>query len=1245
MFARTRFYGFLFLFFLGVIASLTAQQEAFRVYVPVNEQGEPTGDQIYISESFRDELLRASRDSGTFRKNWSITGAKYLCSFSLAAQPQPVSGPTLTNFRAIYEIHLETDNATIVLPKLPILPEGTKWDGLMIQPVSLPATASDSQTPALNQLFFHVERQEPGRHTLEIALNPVVEQVDTVRRIALPSIPKVADAVLELNLSPDMPTISVEESLGQITDEPGKLSVQLGPTEKLTLTWNDNTVRPSQTGVESEQLYLLSAQANQLGVSVLHKFRITGEKIQQLDLVADPALLRSGSPIYYDPVYESPTDTAFPTFETRSLSDGLTRVVFREPISGQFTLRVNYFLRNFSGIGVVRFPQIPTSPYRVTQCWIGVRSVPTLEFDSLPPSTINLERFRQEWGTAPDDRSDRFWAAYEARSLPSSWMLSIRARKPTLHAKIRQAVLVHQSRTDYFVETALESNGSRFSSSYFVPENLRIERVDARVVGTTISDSSYQIPIDWRLCPPSPETPDGLRVLSILSESPFREKQEITIKGFLPGVAGESVRNLPLVRLEQAETEEYQVDIFHDPSVVLAEASLPTTFWKKSETFPTVQSEFIGGIPYGTWTNSPAQGLSISPAISRAAIPETEMSPIRLSVIPNAPEISGRQTTQLSWNVNTNRFEITTIFDLFIENGELNSFRLRYDDQCEFPPTIIPATKTEELSDEGERFVVLRFSQPLSGKTHFTIKATTNAASESVSLPKIFPSEPYSIKHYVVLPNDHLLRPIQWEKNQLLSVEAEESEEILRWFDTVSRESETGSPSPVSVSLPTSENYEVLTVSGPDFNARLIPSGNRPTVHLNDVQLYLRKNGYISGVSTFDLQGNGTDHCVLILPEPYELVSITAGGVTARGTPLAPGRWMFDLWSSQLPQKVEVVFRGRFTVANESTEETLLPMYVSERLETLPIELPSLESTNVLGTIWTLVMETPNRSRPLRFLVDQNRQTGIPHSEAEKTGAVLPRSARDAVSCLIYMDLFRISNMEAMIHSISTNLNAPQADVISWYSFWGRSWWGFRRELDSLLLSRQMDPQTGDTTFWKNSLFSGGDELPQSMKRIFDSTKRPEQLAQEFTESYEKAIPASLQPQDREWESDAGESTAFAVFRTSYSENISYLFGVSGGELTVLHIVSLPEQPTLLENRAVRFTLGFLAISVGVILIRAVHPRRLFRQYPFFVGHFVAILLWLLLPPGFLGLALLPLLWLAILWPGWKHSSHSYPGA
>ena len=1228
-----RFYGSLLIwgtvFFLGWIAPLASQQAVYPVFVPVDDQGEPVGDLYYVPEELR-QLLLANQDAGVFRKNWSITGAKYLCSFSFNARPQQGQGSTSINFKAVYEINLEAESATIILPNLPVLPGGTKWDDLMVRPVSFPVPENvpenDSQPPGPGQLLIHVEGQKPGQHLLEISLNPTVEQVGAVgRRIVLPSIPKVADAVLELNLSPEMPTISVEESLGQTTDVPGKRTVQLGPTEKLTLTWNDNTARASQSVVETEQFYLLSAQANQIGVSVLHKFRIAGEKIKQLDLVFDPALSPTGNP-----THENPAEGGRLSFEPISPSEGLTRLIFREPVSGSITLRVNYRIKDFSGIGVVRFPRIPPSPYRLIRCWVGVSSAQALEFDSLPDSTVNLERFRQEWGTVSEDR---FLAAYEAGSLPSFWMLSVRAKKPTTHAKTRQAILIHQNRIDYFVETTLESDGSRFSHSFLVPENLRIGQVEARTVNTAIADSySYQpIPIDWRLCPPSPETPEGFRVLSILSETPFREreKQEVTLRGAILTMADEPVRNLLLVQAEQTETEEHRLDIFHDPLVVVQEISLPES-WKKSEELPLVKPEFLSAIPCGTWASDAAQ----------------EKSPIRLKVIPNSPQVSGRQITWLSWNVSTERFEVTTTFDLLVEDGELSTLRLRYDDQCEFPPTAVPSMRMEEVLDEEERSILLRFPQPLSGKTVLTLKSTVNAVPESVSLPKIVPGEPFSIRHYVVLPNDHVGRLVQWEKNQLLPVQAAESEEILQSLE----KSEADLPSSRSAILATSENYEVLMVAGQDFNARLVPMGGRPTVPLNDVHLYLRKNGYISGVSTFDLQGNGTDSCVLILPESYELVSITSGGITTRGTELSPGRWRFDLWSSQLPQKVEVVFRGQLTPRSagnllfdirhgEVSEESLLPMYVSENQETLSIPLPSLESTNVLGTIWTLAMETPTHSRPLRFFVDQNRrQESEEASEEETANTVLPLSAREAIPCLIFMNSIRLSNMETLMSGVSTTLSSPPEDIARWYSFWGRSWWGFQRELDSLLISQQVDPRIASSNPWRRSLFQTKNQLPKSMERIFDSKQRPDQLRQELTELYKKAIPASLQAQSREFESDLNESTAFAAFRMSYSENISYLFGASGGEVETLYVVSLPDQPTLWENETVRWTLGVLVVSCSLILVRWIHPRRLFRQYPFFIGHFVAILLWLLLPPGFLGLALLPLLWLAMLWPSWKRS-------
>ena len=1296
MLERCQSYGFLFLweavFFFWLVfglgnGPLNAQPQVpesmpkYRVYVPANDQGEPEGDHYYISASLLNELRKASLDSAVLRKYWSIVGAKYQCSFSLNSVPQGL-GPSLTNFKAVYEINLETENATIVLPMFPIQPEATKWDGLAIQPVVLAPTNSppqevrDAVTPNTdttgNQWLIHVERQKPGKHVLEFVLKPTVEQVDAIaRRVFLPAIPKVADAVLDLNLSPDMPTISVEEALGQSSDTPGKLSVQLGPTEKLTLTWNDNTVRPPQTVVESEQLYLLSAQTNQIGIRVLHKFRISGGKIQQLDLVADPALTLSGNPIC-----ESSSDAVLPSFETNTPSEGLTRLVFKEPISGLLTLRVNYIFRNFSGIGVIRFPQIPKPPHRIGKCWVGIQSAPTLEFDLLPASTINLDRFKQDWGTLSDER---LLAAYDYESIVPGWTLSIRARKPTILAKIRQSVLLRQNRTDCFLETSLQSDGSCFSYSFLIPESIRIERVDARIVDAASSDM-YQIPVDWRILPSQNASATsseangiqksykaGYTILSVLSERPFRDKHEITVRGVIPADANQMDRELPLFHLNSVDGEEYRVDIFRDSRIVLQDFQFPAP-WQKGDSLPELKTELPGGIPWGIWmTPSADENTQLTPIVPAVRMMPDSL-PIRYRWAPNTPTISGRQITQVSWNINSDRLETLTTFDLLVEKGELNIFRLRYDAQCDFPPMLSPPMKVEEYHEEGTRFVLLTPAVPLSGNVQFTVKATSGSSMESVFLPRIFPAEPIPIKHYIALPSDHLMRPVQWNKNQLLPVDTTESETILQRLGTLSQESDvvvsTGPPAdsttpPVPPSPPTSENHEVLLAAGPDYGAQLNPMDNRPTVQLNDVHLHLRKNGFISGVSSFDIRGEGADHCVLVLPAPYELVSITSGGITTQGIPLSPERWRFDIWSSPLPQKIEVVFRGWISAtpnaatSNDSdsainavstvlpSEDNLLPMYTSNEKQLLPINLPFLESTNVAGTIWTLAMETSNRPAPTRFFVEQAQQSGSEQltefDSVKEEDTALPLSAREAIPGLILLDLIRLSNMETMSSVVSSSIGSIPGDTSSWFSLWGRSWWGFRRELDSLLFSQQTEP----TVNWRKSLFRSSGKLPESIRKILDSTRKPEQLGQELAESYEKLLPGPLRAQSIEFENDVNRSTAFATFRMSYSENISYLFGVSGDAVRTLNVVSVPEKPTLWENEMVHWSLAFLAVSLGIFLLKCLHPRRLFNQYPFFIGHFVAILLWLLLPPGFLGLAFLPLLWLAMLWPSWSRFSRN----
>ncbi len=1245
----------------------------YKVFIPTDADGNPLGD-YFVPGGMLREFSLARTEQGSAQDHWMIVAAKYQGTFSLntnlpTAPGLPLQGVSISGMRAVFEIELESENATLILPPFPLLPEGSKWDGQPIQAfvpkktISRPIDEGEKERnfSEAEFLVFSLTQQKKGKHLLELALNPEIKQVDEIQRRISFEIPKIPDAILELYLSPDMPTVTVEDSLGPLNNEPGKLTAKLGPSDRLSLSWVDDTLRTGQAAAEQEQLFWLRARPNQIDVAARYKFRIVSGKLGQLYIAADPKMQMIGPPSCDSP--EAKIDST----EAVANNPGVYRIVFQEPVSGSVTIQANYlYLRNFSGIGIVRLPEIPETKIKPGKSLLAVSLDPILECDPLQPSTATIDRFQQDWGPSEDVP----FAVYNLPMSDSSWNLAIRAKPLEVRAAVRQSILVRPNQSHLFFEASLETRDQIFEQTLFIPEFMEIERVEIR-------EARNFIPVRWAPRNGAIEVPDRapspkkyrFREVTIFSEKPLSGSFEISVRGRLLSVDGND-RNIPILVLGQVATESCHIDIFRDPSVLLHSLSFPTS-WKKTE-YPGERKEIpLDGILLGSWQIPPESFAACLPAFGNSssnakAVPREEafFETASYSAVPNKPVLSGRQISKLQRNLNNDRWEMVVDFKLNIVEGELNSIRLLYDENCGSTPTITPPMKWEILpAREGTgRILELLPSQPIGGAAWFSIKTTVNVPSESVALPKVALEGNPSLKHYVVLPTKLQLKPIEWDKKRLSAVDPSEIADFL------SGRRPDGDAKPTDAHAPkVSEDLAVLLANGPDFSVSINARGNRPNVQLNDVNLYLRKNGVISGISSFDLRGDGADHCILTLPDEFELVRIASGGITSKGTSLSPGRWRVEIWPNHLPQKIEVIFQGRIPEASrriaptaeveiafptketrDARAEQVLPFFTSPDPHSLTILLPQLESVPVVETVWTMTLENPERSGPVRYFVKQQsdgKTASLPEQSqgqeavfaAWEKEAVSALSYREAIPILLRIDLTRLSNMQKMMEASAGSLPSSRTDITRWYSYWGRNWWGLKKEMDSLanFLESEGNKSCPNTVFRSQSSLSG--PLATLFGLIQTSEQNLKESRRSLQESYEKTVALfGLESQDREFaEAETLQTNAFTIFRMNQLENTSYLFGVSGENVETLQLVSFPKKAGPWDHATIRWSIAAL-LGMGLIfMVRGIHPRRLFRQYPFFVGTALAIVFWLVLAPGILGLVLLPLIWLAMIWPAW----------
>ena len=165
-------------------------------------------------------------------------------------------------------------------------------------------------------------------------------------------------------------------------------------------------------------------------------------------------------------------------------------------------------------------------------------------------------------------------------------------------------------------------------------------------------------------------------------------------------------------------------------------------------------------------------------------------------------------------------------------------------------------------------------------------------------------------------------------------------------------------------------------------------------------------------MARFDLTPAGNLSCRLQAPPACEIVAARVEGVPVNLTPLEAGEnvWELELSSSQLPQRLEVVFQGQLARPSGAEWNLIAPKLTS-----------ATGDLEVAQTLWTVL--GPQGTRPLE-------------------------SADDSVVSLQHQQMARIEALAELLQGAETTaLALPKDDTANWYSLWARRLAVAQREL------------------------------------------------------------------------------------------------------------------------------------------------------------------------------------------------------
>ncbi|ASV75915.1 hypothetical protein THTE_3313 [Thermogutta terrifontis] len=304
--------------------AVPASPPVYRVFIPVDERGQPVGQEVYVPEEFYKQLQRRASPLNETPPGWQFAGAVYRGTFSPA---NTADRWEITDFSVTLECLLSDAPATLDFPLgsdvlVPSL------DELLID--GRPASAT------WNSGRLRVTISDPGRHRLRIPFKVQPSLQGSVTEVS-GAIPPVVNARLELAGSPEFLRVEFPSALGRVERDPesGAWAAELGPTGQLVVRWATGQPLFGDTSPESDVLYVLDLRPEGFHWTVRWKLRSFTSARNQLQLVCDPDLtlvsLTAASPVQVQPLLSEVDQQVFNlTFSGLVPSDQIVTAEFSQ---------------------------------------------------------------------------------------------------------------------------------------------------------------------------------------------------------------------------------------------------------------------------------------------------------------------------------------------------------------------------------------------------------------------------------------------------------------------------------------------------------------------------------------------------------------------------------------------------------------------------------------------------------------------------------------------------------------------------------------------------------------------------------------------------------------------------------------------------------------------------------------------------------------------------------------------------
>ena len=1192
-------------------------EEPARVFFPYGDDLKPLkNDYVWVPESLHRKLSALIASQENLENPWRLSAASYEGTVSYNAFTQTLS---LFHLKATYTVVLETQRAMIRLPMMALPPDGgAKFDRQPIYPIF-----------HQDELLFDVTGSTPGEHTLELTLTPPLFETGSEEGVHI-DIPRVPDAKLELRLPPDAPPIRVNGARGSVRLGGDLLSVRLGPTDRIVLEREEEPGKIGSAQVEVEQLFQLRALSSQTSLSARFRFRISGGKVQTLYFQNDPRYFLAQCSC--DEVQLSPT------IQRESLQSDQIRVTFKKPVSGIVTLRAEYVVRDFSGIGQIRLPRIRAARARITRSWLALFETPMVEFVRLFPSDVAVGTFQNLW-----EGDETPLAVYDLMQPDPAWTASIRLKSPRQSVRETLTYFCNAASTSVDYSADYQTDGEVFRLSLRVPETFRCDEV-------ALTDSGGEA-IE------KPEVFSDSGRLYLFFQRPLTGNCRIHLTGRLKTEIDREVAFEPLA-MEDVPSEPISFDVFRDESVQVrlknvSDFTDDSPVKAREETHGR-KALFVGG-----------------GKIAQVA----EFDPVRLLIERNVPKIGGQVRTVL-FNRAGDRWEILSDYFLNVEEGIVDRFEIELDESCVGPVTVEPNVSFRVQPRGKEQTLTILPAKPVEGAFAFRIRTPIQYGSDTLRLPRValtFPSTDAGsgLKTRFFLPAVDALRQTRY----VWTVENMRFCDPAAGADFTENEMNQGRLSPAVSALAAAapvaetpfrapedfpavvtqlsglapEDFLIYEATAPDCHAVFSAGRSDAQTFGAETNFFIRRDGSVYGETVMDVRLGGASECELHLAKRAILLSVTIDGIPTPAEQETSGVWRLSTSSQAVGRRFAVLFCV-------PAEENFRKKSVSERGNYTRFELvpATLAGIAPLRSYWTAVFEaddTTDESAAPCFVNQIN--VGGPQEPASP--AVIPPSDPevyhngtspwkipvDYAEALPVLTRFSMEKMKHLLDLLELTISdtaADDPDTHLWFGRWFVRWQKCRNEVRTQFASQKTPLPFGARQ--KAAIYQCfSDEIPlgdpllnrselmadEAFKKSILLREATEQDYLELMERYDRIIAESqLGPVAEKLAADetAAPSTLSLWQLNHRSTPSRFLIGLTNADISKITIDRFNVTRHFLFRRGMISFFWLMSAALLIWALRSFEFRSVLRRNLDLIVLGIGALL-IVLRPGFIGWTLI----------------------